>query len=159
MKDISEMFGDIMKMKNAFEHEIKHVFPEEMSNDVVKMALENFSEQSFDAGSTITPWPQLSLETQKAKLRRHQGKISNILVDSGRGRIAVSNMKREPFVGDGVIELNFEITAPYMRYHNEGGSIDGRPPKREFVGTSEKMQTQINKRVEESFIRVSNAAR
>lgn len=152
-KDISEMFGDIMKMKNAYNDEIKVTLPENISNDTVILALENFDKQGFDEGTTFDSWSPLTLESAKAKAKKHGGKISNILVDSGRGRRAVASMKRSPIVTEGEIICNFDITAGYMQYHNEG--IPGRLPKREFIGGSVKMQMMINKRIEESFNRVT----
>lgn len=154
-KDISELFGDLMKMQNSYKKEIKTVLPENISNDVVILALQNFDKQGFDEGTSFDSWSPLTLDSNKAKMRKHSGKISSILVDSGRGRRAVASMKRTPVVTDGEIILNFEVTAGYMQYHNEG--IRGRLPKREFIGASEKMQMQINKRVEESFNRVENS--
>lgn len=142
------MFGDIMKMQKAYKEEIQVRLPENISNDVVKSALENFKKQGFDAGTTFTPWSPLTMESNKAKMKRHSGKISNILIDSGRGRRAVASMKRAPIVTDGEIICNFDITAGYMQYHNEGTE---KIPKREFIGSSEKMQMDINRRIEESF--------
>lgn len=136
-------------MKTDFRKEVTFTLPNVISNDVIRLALDNFGKQGFDAGSTFKTWKPLKASTAKEKLRRHQGKVSNILVDSGRGRQAVAASRRPPSVMGNKIILNFNVAAPYMQYHNYG--VKGRLPQRQFIGTSEKLQNVIHMRVRNMF--------
>lgn len=149
MKDISQLSKDIQKFKKLVRRKLRTDFGANVSNDVVRMAVDNFAKHGFDRGETLVPWQPLAASTAKEKLRRHRGKVSGILVDSGSGRKAVAHSRRPAIWNGNNLELHFVIAAHYMKYHNEG--IPGRLPKREFLGASPKIGHIATIRLDQMF--------
>ncbi len=163
---LEDMIKKIVSMKSKHKDEVERVLPTRIGNAAVNIFVQNFAMQGFDGGNVFTKWPEVERRlqglSQSVKSHRYKNtssnnvssQLSNILVRSGRGRKAVKNSLCTPISSGGVIIIPFEVEAGYMQYHNEGGTKDGRPPQRKFMGDSEKLRTMINKEVQESFNRI-----
>lgn len=178
MEEISlqEMVKRMIKMRDTHKQEVERVLPISIGNDAVNLFVSNFDKQGFDTGNGVEKWPEvqrrlkgLSQSIHVRSIKTHQGRYKNpsgnslssqlsaILVRSGKGKRAVHNSLRTPRVTGGKIIIPFEVASDYMGYHNYGGSIAGRPPKREFMGPSAALDKIIAKNVSMSFNRIFTA--
>lgn len=53
--------------------------------------------------------------------------------------------------GDDAIVYNDE---PYAKYHNEGGTKEGRPPQRQFMGESEELLRDLEQMIEDRLDKI-----
>lgn len=73
-----------------------------------------------------------------------------ILQFSGRMRSEMTTFDRTIVVLGG--RLYYDVQTPYVKYHQQGGSIPGRPPMREIVTLPGHFRRQVDRRFQEWLI-------
>jgi len=118
---------DFNKLANELESYISNELPTKAEELVMESIDDNFDTESY----TEEDWQPLS-----ARYKKRKGEGKRILSDTGDMRSGISSD-----VGDG--EITISADTEYAGYHNDGGTTEGRPPRRQFIPTEEHPDTEL----------------
>ena len=143
--DIPNMVQALFQMQAANLEEVNNIFPRAVGEAVEREFVKNIESESFNDN----PYPPL-------KMPRRDGSTDHILVDTGKGKQAVSTSAQPSIISEGSIKINFAIedNVKYMYYHNTG---TGNNPQREFAGESPAITEAVNEEIEKSLNRINNS--
>ena len=123
---------------------IKEYLYGEMPAKAGAMAVEHFDLSFENKGftdKTLSSWkPVRDRKSKKDKERP--------LVESGRMRRSIGHRTEG---SDVVIFSDVE----YAGFHNDGGSVPGRPPQRQFIGSSEVLEQKIEDMIFEDVDKIA----
>ncbi len=119
---------DFNKIASDLEIYIKDTLPTAAGEMVIDKIDDNFDDESFNGDK----WQALS-----TKYAARKGSGKKILSDTGDMRSGIDFT-----VEDGAVIIGSDTT--YAKYHNEGGSEDGRPPQRQIIPTEESPDEDLN---------------
>lgn len=119
------IFQDTAKRINGF---LQNEFPVLAGAIAVQHFDRSFANKGFTDKSLKLWKPVIDPKTKKPKQRP--------LVSTGRLRRSI-DMDTDP----GSVTIYSDVE--YAAYHNQGGSVKGRPPKRQFMGKSEVLENNI----------------
>jgi len=112
------------------------------------MAVQHFDKSFTDKGFTdrkLSKWkPVIDRKTKKPKLRP--------LVVTGHMRRGI-----DYDVKGSIIEVYNDVS--YAKFHNDGGSIEGRPPQRQFMGSSQVLEQKIEDMIYDEIDNIFNSSR
>lgn len=134
------MKPDFNAIADNLEAYIRDEFPVMASELVMDKIEENFDTESYDGDK----WQSLSAQYAKRK-----GKGKKILSDTGDMRSGVT-------ADVSTAEVTISVDSSYAKYHNEGGSVDGRPPQRQFIPTEENPDNKLEQEIYEEAVKDLN---
>lgn len=148
MADMHDLHNQLKRTREEFERE-KRNLPIQIGNAGTRMFVDNFRTESFqgeqwkqvkrrEAGT-----PEFKYPKKKGLSRRNKG----ILNLTGKLRRAVNSSL---FTATWE-RIYWRVASSYGGWHNYGGTIDGRPPKRKFIGGSPQLKTKILSMLSESL--------
>ncbi len=103
----------------------------------ISNAAVNFFKGSWDRKGFLDKKLSIWKPVVERKRKTRRGTVKDQpLVDTGAMKASVRAIED----GDDIVII---ADTDYAQYHNDGGSVDGRPPQRQFIGDSEVLNDEL----------------